>query len=137
ARGACTKGSGADTINVPTGSHDFSAALAGTDDNGLQGDLDIRTPMTIRGAGAVTTSVDAKGLDRVFDVVQNVSVTISRMTVRGGAQPAAFGGGIRNAGKLTLSGDIITDNSGFHGAGVDSSGSTLNIQGSAISNNPS
>ena len=31
----CAKGSGADTVVVPAGSYDFSAALAGSEDNGL------------------------------------------------------------------------------------------------------
>src|SRR5947209_2087172 len=103
----CAKGAGNDTVVVPAGSYDFSAALAGTDDNGLQGDLDIKTAMTIRGAGAVTTTVDAKSRDRVFDVVANVPVTISGLTIRGGLATALVsGGGVRNVGTLTLSGDI-------------------------------
>ena len=86
----CAKGSGADLIVVPAGSYDFSAALAGSEDNGLQGDLDIKTPMTILGAGAVATTVDAESLDRVFDVVADVPVTIAGLTIRGGKAPPLF-----------------------------------------------
>src|SRR5881227_1886912 len=88
----CVKGSGADIVVVPAGSYDFSAALAGSEDNGLQGDLDIKTPMTILGAGAAATTVDAESLDRVFDVVLNVPVTIAGMTIRGGKAPPFFMG---------------------------------------------
>src|SRR5437588_10873739 len=104
----CVKGSGADIVVVPAGSYDFSAALAGSEDNGLQGDLDIKTPMTILGAGAVATTVDAERLDRVFDVVANVPVTIAGLTIRGGAAPPVVAGtsmgvgaGIQNIGNLT------------------------------------
>src|SRR5438874_3229095 len=118
----CAKGSGADLVVVPAGSYDFSAALAGSEDNGLQGDLDIKPPMTILGAGAVATTVDAESLDRVFDVVANVPVTIAGMTIRGGKAPPFFmgitmgvGAGVQSVGDLTLSGDLITDNNAFQG----------------------
>lgn len=133
----CASGSGADTVVVPAGSYDFSAALAGTDDNGLQGDLDIRAPVTIKGAGATTTTVDAETIDRVFDVVNNVTVTISGLTIRGGKQLADLGGGVHNVGTLTLSGDVITDNSSGGGGGVYTSGPSLTVQGSTVSHNSS
>src|SRR2546421_11460286 len=138
----CAKGSGADLIVVPAGSYDFSAALAGSEDNGLQGDLDIKTPMTILGAGAVATTVDAESLDRVFDVVANVPVTIAGLTIRGGKAPPLFlgvsmgvGGGIQNVGNLTLSGDLVTDNDAFQGGGVLTTGGMLTVRGSTISHN--
>ena len=138
----CAKGSGADTVVVPAGSYDFSAALAGSEDNGLQGDLDIKTPMTIQGAGAVTTTVDAERLDRVFDVVANVPVTIAGLTIRGGNAPPlvmgtsmGVGAGIQNIGNLTLSGDIVTDNDAFQGGGVLTTGGSLTVRNSTISHN--
>lgn len=135
---ACAKGSGADTVILPSGSYDFSSApaLVGTDDNGLKGDLDIKAPTTIQGAGAVTTTVDAEGHDRVFDIVANVAVTISGLTIRGGIAPSLLtGGGIQSIGPLTLSGDIVTDNSANDGGGVSTAGAALTVLGSAISHN--
>src|SRR5207302_8412884 len=130
----CAKGSGADTVVVPAGSYDFSAALTGSEDNGLQGDLDIKTPMTIQGAGSVTTTVDAERLDRVFDVVANVPVTIAGLTIRGGNAPPlvgaismGVGAGIQYIGHLTLSGDIGTDHDVLQGRGVLTTGCSLAV----------
>jgi CSLREA domain-containing protein len=138
---ACAKGSGADTVVVPSGSYDFSSApaLTGTDDDGLKGDLDIKAPTTIQGAGAVTTTVDAESRDRVFDV-RFASVTISGLTIRGGFVGSMLrGGGIRNTGTLTLSGDIVTDNSAYEGGGVAQDygrlGVALTVRDSTISHN--
>ena len=64
---ACPAGSGADTISLPAGT--FTLALAGAEeDANATGDLDVLASVTIEGASATTTIVDANGLDRVFDV---------------------------------------------------------------------
>src|SRR5207244_3305019 len=70
-------GTGADTINVPAGS--YRLTLAGGDNTAATGDLDIRDDMTIVGAGASSTVIDAGGAgglgDRVFNVLRNPSDT--------------------------------------------------------------
>jgi hypothetical protein len=69
-----------------------------------------------------------------------MSVTISGLTIRGGnVLPLLRGGGIRSFGALTLSGDIVTDNSAYEGGGVSSAtgrlGAALTVRDSTISHN--
>ncbi|MDA1049213.1 MAG: S8 family serine peptidase [Planctomycetota bacterium] len=56
---------GPQTIILPVGTYTLS--LAGADeDNALTGDLDIKDDLTIIGAGAASTFIDAADLDRIF-----------------------------------------------------------------------
>src|SRR5215212_11047852 len=65
--GECSPGSGADTVALPAGT--FTLARAGNDDTDLLGDLDVLgTTLTIAGAGAASTKIDAAQIDRVLDV---------------------------------------------------------------------
>ena len=69
------------------------------------GDLDIRDDVTISGAGAADTIIDAASLDRVFHVFADASLTLDGVTITGGlASPGvSHGGGIQNAnGTLTV-----------------------------------
>src|SRR5436190_12662211 len=100
---ACPAGNGGDTIAV--GAHTYTLSIAGkNEDDNATGDLDIKAPLTINGAGpglgASSTILDANSIDRAFDV-SPVAVTLSSMTVEHGAT-AADGGAIRNAGTLTV-----------------------------------
>ncbi len=130
---AADAGSGADTIVLPPG--DFRLAIAGIgEDAAAKGDLDLTKSVTITGAGARPTVVDASGLDRVFDVASGTIVLISDVTVTGGVGP---GGGIANNGTLTLVRDAVTGNYApgvLDGGGINSTGS-LTITRSTISGN--
>jgi CSLREA domain-containing protein len=148
--GDCAKGSGADTIKVPRGHFALSIAPAGEDDN-AGGDLDIRSNLTIAGAVAGATTIDANGIDRVLQVLPARIATIRRVTVTGGqardgadgspstggtgaeatgnmGQPGADGGGILNAGNLTIVDSVISGNDagdgGRGGSGRGGDGST-------------
>ncbi len=92
----CAAGSGADLIELPAGT--FRLAIAGRGEDGAAtGDLDLASDVTVRGAGAAATTVDAGGLDRVFHVVGDRSVVLESLTISGGtARDAAkpWGGGI-------------------------------------------
>jgi hypothetical protein len=133
---------GADTIVVPAGT--YMLTLAGTnEDAAATGDLDITADLTIRGAGAGRTIIDASSLgDRVFDV-HGGTVTISGVKIQNGASTA--GGGIFNRGTLTvqdstLSGNSVVDSgSGIFepsGGGIfNPSGGTLTVRDSTLSGN--
>ena len=88
-----------DQVMVPPGEYFF--ALPGN--GNLAGDLDITQSMVLVGAGAANTAVDARGLDRVFDV-RTGDVEIRGLTIRGGVvdDPESLldgtGGGVRNEG---------------------------------------
>ncbi len=77
---------GADTINLFGGY--YALTLAGGDDSAVVGDLDIRSSdLTIRGAGAGNTIVDASALgqDHAFEVdtyAESITVVIENMTIQ-------------------------------------------------------
>ena len=119
----------ADTINVPVGTYTITGAA--NDDANLSGDLDITKAVTIIGAGAGATVIQAgtagpptpNGIDRVFHVTANVPVTFDSLTIRNG-NFAGAGGGIWSAGVLTLNTATVTGNTvGFwdSGGGIDTS----------------
>lgn len=136
----CTPGSGADEITLPAGVYNLTIPGAGEQGN-ASGDLDLTAPVTIGRSGGGSAVVDAKGLDRVFEVNTpgGASVTISNLTIRGGnAAAGANGGGILNtAGTLNLFGSTLADNtSSNYGGGIETRpGATSNLVNSTISGN--
>lgn len=116
------------------GSGTYSLSLSGmNEDQTATGDLDITDSLQIIGAGANSTFVDAKGLDRVFDIFgTNISVTLSNITIKNGILPAGQatvhqgGGGVRNASKLSVKNVVISNNSVFGRAEGDGGGGLFN-----------
>ncbi len=109
---------GYDIITVPAGT--YLLTIGGTgEDAAAMGDLDITTgDLTINGAGAATTIIDGGDLDRVLQVLGPVNVAISGVTVRNGSVPGSGGGGIYNAGDLTLTNTNVSDNEANWGGGI-------------------
>ncbi len=162
--GECAAGSGADTIDLPSGTYTLSIAGVGEDANAT-GDLDITDDLTINGAGQATTIVDGNALDRVFDIdpfpfvgdtveisgltIQNGSfsfdgggirnplsatLTLNSSTVSGNT--ASRGGGIFNIGTMTLTSSTVSGNSaGSSGGGIRNNGGTLTLNSSTVSGN--
>jgi CSLREA domain-containing protein len=149
---ACAAGSGADVITLPIGT--YTLMIAGTDEDGnATGDLDVWDDLTINGAGAVGTIIDANGLDRALELfapaLASGAVAISGVTITGGDTTAATddqGGGIfgnignADIGSLTITDSVITGNTaGDQGGGVflNVGASTIDfaITNSTISNN--
>jgi hypothetical protein len=126
-------------IMLPAGIYNLTipATAADGDDNG---DLNLTTPpngfttITISGAGASTTIIDANQNDRVLRVHDLRTATISGVTTRNGFTGMGSGGGIINQGSLTVSNSIISENHGGDGAGIFNSGS-LSVVNSTIRNN--
>jgi hypothetical protein len=95
------------------------------------GELVIGRNLRITGPGATNLSVSAGGLSRVFEIPQNTTVNISGLTICDGrAADGAFGtsnspaggdgndgGGIYNAGLLTLSQCVVSNCSAGNGGG--------------------
>jgi hypothetical protein len=124
-----------DTIIVPAGFYFLTNEV-----------LPISQSVSIVGAhagndtGATRIDQGSQTPDRVFDIGQTRTVTISGMTIEGGTGTQAnnfFGGNIRNQGNLTLSGDWITNGQTQNGsgAGVSNDAGTLTILRSLISIN--
>ncbi|MCL2304520.1 MAG: PKD domain-containing protein [Planctomycetaceae bacterium] len=98
------------------------------------GELYIDKDIIIDGAGADIT-IDANGLSRVFNIAFGTTVTLVGLTLIGGLT-TGNGGGILNAGMLTLIDCTITGNEAKRGGGVASTGTTI-IVNSTISGNTS
>ena len=136
----CPAGSGADKIKLPSGTYTLTGAPG--DDSNLHGDLDIKGPLTIDGAGASTTIIQAgtntsNGVDRVLDVFPSaITAELNRVTVRYGKAPDGVdgasdydcngdnGGGIYNSqGTLILNDCIVIYNRTGDGGDGCTSGS--------------
>jgi hypothetical protein len=114
---------GSDTINVPEGHYTLS--LPGINENsGATGDLDIAEDLRIVGAGAHLTTIDANGIDRVFDVLDGVDATLEKIAITGGNGSDQYwesrGGGIRagDGSVLTLKSSKVEGNKAFLGAAI-------------------
>jgi predicted outer membrane repeat protein len=115
-------GAGADVIVVPAGVYRITIPGANEDGN-LSGDLDIRDGVTIQGAGAGLTVIDAQQLDRVFDVIGPApsffKVVLQGLTVRGG-KVTGDGGGIRvgNADLVVRDSVLAGNRASLSGGGI-------------------
>lgn len=126
---------GQSTVNLPAGKFNLSVP-ASERAHEFHGDLDIQSDITVVGAGADVTTIDAEGIDRVFDVYPGATLALEKLTVTGG-QTDTDGGGIRvQGGTLYLNETAIVDNTGHHGAGVAlSEGSTAWMYRTTVAEN--
>jgi len=126
---------GPDTILVPAGT--YSLSLTGSDDTAEDGDLDITDDLTIVGAGADRTTIDASGMgnERVFHILAGVDATINGFTITGGTDSGFTGGGVLNVGALTLDAVRITDNATSAAGGGISNTGALVVRRSVIDHN--
>ncbi|MCX6024408.1 MAG: hypothetical protein NTZ05_22300, partial [Chloroflexi bacterium] len=133
------------TITLPAGTYQLTLTGAG-ENVAATGDLDIVKSITINGAGAGTTFIQAgtnsaDGIDRVFDVLPSATLNLNGVTVRYGKLPGnATGGGINSSGTLTVTNSTITSNfvtSPGSGGGIQATAGTLTVTNSTISGNSS
>lgn len=149
---ACPAGSGADEIRLPAGT--YTLTIPGTGEvAGATGDLNIFSDLTLTGAGADTTIVQAcaplppattcTGIDRVFEIHFSPLVTMRGLTIRYGTDErpstGGGGGGIFATGALTLinthvSGNTASGAGAFGGGGIFSLG-PLTLLNSTVDNN--
>jgi hypothetical protein len=112
----------------------FDPSLKGGTIN-LSTTLDITKDLTIDGAGSGIT-VNGMG-NRVFQIDAGNTVVINGLTITGGAAGGFNpGGGIYNAGSLTLSNSTVTGNHAFDAAGIfNASNATMVMSGDTVNNN--
>ena len=123
----------------------YNLILTGTGGD-TQGDLDIIGNVTIVGAGAGATIINASALgDRVLEIDGvGSSLTLARATITGGNisnhATAITGGGINvtNGATFNLQDSAVVGNTGkWYGGGIHSAGATTttNITGSVVTGN--
>ncbi len=146
APGECAAGSGADTISLPAGT--YTLALAGQNENAnATGDLDFVSNITLSGAGAAMTIIQAgitttAGIDRVIHLVSTLTTaSFENLTIRHGYLPSGSGAGIyvdlSTAAAITLTNTAFSGNSANlgHALRIEGSNKTVTIAGSTFSNN--
>ncbi|HEX4129272.1 MAG TPA: right-handed parallel beta-helix repeat-containing protein [Pirellulales bacterium] len=96
--------------------------------------------ITIDGAGQITVS--GNNASGVFLVDTGVTATLNGLTITAGTGVVDFyaggytgGGGIANAGTLTVSNSTVSGNSAEYGGGIDDYEGTLTVINSTISGN--
>jgi CSLREA domain-containing protein len=108
---ACASGNLSDTITIPAGI--YTMTLAGGDDDNLTGDYDITETLTLNGAGADQTIIDANQVDRIFHIHTNVIVAnLNDLTITNG-KASGSGGGVmlEQYPALNVTNCIISNNS--------------------------
>ena len=96
-------------------------------------ELEISRDVTIVGPGADLLAIDAGGLSRVFDI-SGGTVALSGLTLQNGNALGDSGGGILNAGALTVTGCVFTGDSADYGGGLyNDYGGVLTLTGSTFS----
>ncbi len=140
---------GDDVITLPAGT--YTQALVSANDNAnAGGDWDIAGNLTINGAGAATTIIQANAApgvatERVVDIRSGV-VVINGLTIQNGRfngtmTTSTRGAGVQNLADLTLSNVIVRDNrvnstSGNSiAAGVHNEGTALKLISTTVTSN--
>ena len=126
-RQALADASSGDTIVIPTGTYTLT----------LGSELTINKSLTLTGAGSGETIIQAaassdEAASRVFNITGG-DVAISSVTIRHGNADGE-GGGINNAGTLTLTNSTVRDNTALAGGGIFNQG-TLTLTNSTVSGN--
>jgi len=121
----------------------YVLTIAGNEDLGAAGDLDVQGGLVVLGSGAASTIIDGGGIDRIFQIPGGVTAEIRDVTLRNGLAPGA-GGAVQNSGELTIVRSVLSGNksvAGTAGAGfggailTDGTESSLTVTGSTLASN--
>ncbi len=132
-REALVAATGADyVISIPAGTIDLTQGVLAADDSGYS--------LTLQNTGGGVTTIDGQGQSTVLKVIAGTTAIVSNMTITGGqanqGYASASGGGIQNAGTLTLDDSVISGNAaGQAGGGIANTMGTLTLDGSVIAGN--
>ncbi len=117
----------------------YVLSLAGNENLGATGDLDVQDDLIILGADAASTIIDGGGIDRIFEIPGGLTLELRDVTLRNGR--AQTGGAILNLGGVTLLRSVLSGNSstvGFGGAILtNGQGSSLTVTDSTLASNTS
>jgi predicted outer membrane repeat protein len=99
------------------------------------GELDITDSLIINGPGQSALTISGNNASRVFNVASGIVVGMANLTIANGESSFYFdGGGIYNAGDLTLGRVTVSGNHAADGGGIYNSGS-LSLEQVTLSNN--
>jgi hypothetical protein len=126
-------------LNAPSGATiKFANSLSGDTIALSSGVLQISQNLDIKGPGSNALAVSGSGASQVFAVAAGASVTISGLSITDGFSDGGFGGGIVNAGNLTLKNAVVTGNVtealSAEGGGIANTGS-LTLQNTQVTGN--
>ena len=135
----------ATTINVPAGHYKLTRTGADEDQNAT-GDLDIRSPITLLGAGARKTIIDGNATDRVLHVPpinapSEFAIIVQGVTITNGKVLNSIGGAIwhqEDQATFYLYKSTISNNRAGQGGGIGNGyqdQTTMVIETSTISGN--
>jgi predicted outer membrane repeat protein len=98
-----------------------------------QENLSIPVNLTLNGAKAATTIVDGTTTANVFTVGTGISLTLSNLTIKNGVGYSG-GGGVDNAGTLTVKQSVFSANTALSGGAILNTG-TATISNTNFSGN--
>ena len=136
--GGCPAGSGADTISLPAGTFQITINPGPDENANAAGDFDLTSALTINGAGAANTIINAANGDRIFDIAPltpcNCAITLAGLTIQNGkafASNANVGGAIYigSGATVTINDSTLANNQsqGSTGGAIENRGAlTLN-----------
>ncbi|MFC9502389.1 choice-of-anchor Q domain-containing protein [Streptomyces sp. NPDC057002] len=116
------------TITLPPGHYKLTIPpdprlIIGDNPDPTTGDLNVAAPITVKGAGARTTVIDANRLDRAFRM--QADSRLSDLTITGGVTKQrelpitdTGGGAIANGHHMTLRRVTVAGNSAGYGGGI-------------------
>ena len=123
--------------SLPNGQHNFEIVFASTLSGHtitLTSTLTIATNINIVGLGAANLAVSGNHSHEPFHFNSGEASKISSLTIENGSSNS--GGGIFNAGTLTLTNDVLTGNSAHSGAGIfNVNAGVLTLTTTVVSNN--
>lgn len=102
------------------------------------GQLDITDSVTILGPGAANLTISGNNSSRIFQSFNNITVSISGLTLTGGNGGGGGDGGaiFKSTGSLTVSNVVLSGNTATNGGALSTSGNTtLTVRDSTLSGN--
>ncbi|MDZ4813828.1 MAG: choice-of-anchor Q domain-containing protein [Pseudomonadota bacterium] len=127
-------------IALPSGIYRLSLAPSGFNGDDT-GDLNLTAPsagqsITLRGAAAASTIIDANQTDRALRIQGGRVATIANITIRNGLVVGDNGGGIlMRFSTATIEDSVIEANQSSNGGGITNDSGVLNILRSTVRSN--
>ena len=114
---ASNTNAGPDIITLRSGTY-ILTLIGANENNSATGDLDIRGDLTINGAVVNRPNIDGNLRDRIFEIIEGVTVNINNVGISNGVLLSDSGAGMQNRGNTTLNKVYFTGNVAAGGGGA-------------------